>query len=215
MFDAAAVVDDAGLLRVVTALGGVDQYVDERTTSVDIGFDTSGRLAAPYRLNPDGTPAAPVPGITPQVFEVGMRHFTPSEAVDYVRQRYLLGNNDGDYGRARHEQQLFQAVYRQLLAAGVLTDPAKLNASLTTLGEAATIDTDGVPLADWFYAMRGVAGDRLIGLNMNAGQYDTETLPSLAAVEVLSPTSTQLLRAVGDDTVDQFVAAHPDWVAPG
>ena len=212
-FDAAAVIDYAGFQQVILALGGVDMYVDEQTTSIDIGYDSHGTQAAPYRLGSDGTVGAKIPGVTPQVYTVGQHHFAPWQALDYTRQRDLLANNDGDYGQARHEQQLLQAVYRNILATGVTTDPTKLNTLLDTIGKAATIDTGGISMGDWFYAMRGLDASNLIGIQMNAGKRNTMTAPGLGPVETLSQTSTQLLQAVLNDTVDQFLTAHPEWVS--
>jgi hypothetical protein len=50
-------------------------------------------------------------------------------------------------------------------------------------------------------------------INTNNGHYDTVTVPGIGACEKLTATSLQLLADVRTDTVDQFVAAHPDWVS--
>ena len=210
-FDAVAVIDLAGYESVVTALGGVDVYVDEKTTSVDVGYDSNGRQATPFRVNPDGTVAA-IPGMTPHVYDVGQRHLAPWEALDYTRQRDLLAKQDNDYGRARHQEQVLQAAYRQIVASGILTNPVKLNAFLDTLGKAATVDTGGIPIYDWLFAMRGIAASGLIGLQVNAGRYNSSVVSGVST-ETLSATSIQLLHAIRDDTVDDFIGAHPDWVA--
>jgi anionic cell wall polymer biosynthesis LytR-Cps2A-Psr (LCP) family protein len=211
-FDASAITDDAGLAQVVTALGGVDMYVDEQTTSVDIGFDTKGQQTAPYRLNPDGTVGQKVPGVTPQVYDVGKQHFTAWQAVDYTRQWLLLAHNDYKYGRERHQQQLVKAVYQELVSSRTLTDPAKASAFLDTLGQAATIDTGGATLEDWLFALRGLNPDELVCVAMNGGQFNSEKVGG-QDVEILSSTSLQLLRALHDDTVDGFIAAHSAWVS--
>lgn len=211
-FDAAAVTDLAGLGQVVTALGGVDLYVDEKTTSVDIGYDGNGKQAAPYLFNSDGPVNRQVPGVTPVVYDVGMHHFAASQAVDYTRQRYLLAKGDGEYGRDRHQQQLVKAVYQELTSSGTLTNPTKLQSFLTILGQAATIDTGGVPMADWLFALRGLNPNDLVTIAMNDGKFNPEKVGGYD-FEMLSDTSLQLLRALHDDTVDGFVAAHPDWVS--
>jgi polyisoprenyl-teichoic acid--peptidoglycan teichoic acid transferase len=202
-FDAVAVIDYAGYESVLTALGGVDLNVDEKTTSIDVGYDSNGRQATPFRVDPDGTVAA-IPGVTPKVYDVGQHQLAPWEALDYTRQRDLLAKQDNDYGRARHQEQVLQAAYREIVAGGILTDPVRLSTFLDTLGKAATLDTGGVPITDWLFAMRDIGAAGLVGLQVNGG------VPQ----ETLSSTSIELLQAIRDDTVDNFIAAHPAWVAP-
>jgi anionic cell wall polymer biosynthesis LytR-Cps2A-Psr (LCP) family protein len=211
-FDAAAITDFNGVEQTVTALGGVDMYVDEKTTSVDIGFDAKGQQTAPYRLNPDGTVGAKVAGVTPEVYDVGRHHFDPWQVVDYTRQWNLLANGDSDYGRERHQQQLVKAIYQALVSSGTLTNPVKLSAFLSTVGQAASIDTGGVAPEDWIYALRGLNPDDLLCIAMNGGQFDSARIGG-KDVELLSDTSLRLLRALHDDTMDDFIAAHPGWVS--
>jgi hypothetical protein len=45
----------------------------------------------------------------------------------------------------------------------------------------------------------------------NGGRYTTQVIGG-QDFEILTDTSRQLFAAVRDDTVDAFVAAHPDWV---
>jgi anionic cell wall polymer biosynthesis LytR-Cps2A-Psr (LCP) family protein len=212
-FDAAAVIDLNGVEQVVSALGGVDMYVDEKTTSIDVGSDdANGQPAAPYVLNPDGTVGRKVPGVTPVVYDVGTHHFAAWQAVDYTRQRDLLAQGDFEYGRERHQQQLVKAIYQTLDSSGTLTNPVKLNSFLNTLGQAATIDTGGVALGDWLYALRGLNPNELVCIAMNGGQFDSAKIGG-EHVELLSDTSMQLLRALHDDTIADFIVAHPSWVS--
>lgn len=212
-FAAASVIDYAGVEQVVNALGGVDLYVDEKTASVDVGTDDkTGKPAAPYRINADGTVGSKVPGVTAQVYDVGNHHFTESQVVDYTRQRDLLANGDLWYGRDRHQQQLVQAIYRTIESSGTLTNPTKLQSFLGTLGQAATIDTGGPSIEDWLYALRGLDATDLISLNMNDGKLNSQKVGD-QDVEILSDASLQLLRSFHDDTTDDFIMVHPDWVS--
>jgi polyisoprenyl-teichoic acid--peptidoglycan teichoic acid transferase len=76
-FDAGAIVDFTGFQQVVEVLGGVDMYVDEKTTSIHIGSDKNGKYAQPFHINSDGTVGSKVPGVAPKVYEVGQHHFAP------------------------------------------------------------------------------------------------------------------------------------------
>jgi polyisoprenyl-teichoic acid--peptidoglycan teichoic acid transferase len=211
-FDAGAIVDFGGFQQVVGVLGGVDMYVDEKTTSIHIGTTKDGRSAAPYRQGTDGT-LYRVPGVTPVVYNVGYQHLAPWQALDYVRQRDLLANGDSDYGRQRHQQQFLKAVFKEILSRGVLTNPGKLKAVLQVVGKAMTIDDGGVGIEDWVYAMREIDATDLVTIKTNGGQFNSSTVPGLGAVENLNPTSLELLQAVRDDAVETFVATHPDWVS--
>ncbi len=111
--DAGAIIDFQGFQQVVQILGQVCMYVDEDTTSIHIGHTASGKFAVPYKTHPDGTIAYKVPGVTPNFYAKGNHCFTPTEALDYVRQRDLLADHDSDYGRQRHQQQFLKAILEQ------------------------------------------------------------------------------------------------------
>jgi LCP family protein required for cell wall assembly len=207
-FNAGMIVNFAGFQDLVGALGGVDMCVDERTVSVHIGHDAQGRYAVPYDLS-GGSPV-PVRGVTPQVYEVGCQHLAAWQALDYVRQRELLA--DGDYGRQRHQQQFLKAVFAEALRSGVLTSPSKLSAVMAAAGKAFTVDTGGIGIDDWVYAMRDIGPSDVVTLKTNGGQFDSTTSGGVA-YEHLNETSMALLKAVAGDTVDTFVTAHPDWVS--
>jgi LCP family protein required for cell wall assembly len=215
-FDAAAVVDFAGFQKVVDVLGGVDLCVDEKVTSIHIGFTADGVMApqAPFRQDAN-LHLYPVPGVTPQVYNPGCQHLNAWQSLDYTRQRDLLANGDGDYGRQRHQQQFIKAVVTGIFSKGVLTNPSKLAAVLDTVGKAVTVDTGGISLEDWIFAMRGINAGTVTTIKTNNGQYNTTTITGIGDCEVLTDTSLQLLRAVSADTVAEFVTEHPDWVSRG
>jgi polyisoprenyl-teichoic acid--peptidoglycan teichoic acid transferase len=210
--DAAAIVDFQGFKQVVGVLGKVCMYVDETTTSIHIGHTADGRTTKPYVTHPDGTIAYQVPGVTPNVYPKGNHCFTPTEALDFVRQRDLLANKDYDYGRQRHQQQFLKAVLTAVVHDG-LTSPTRLPSLSSAVGRAMTVDDGGISLADWAFAMRGVDPDRLVTVKTNGGHFDSRTVAGVGSVEILDATSRRLLQAVRDDTVAAFVAAHPAWAS--
>ncbi|GAA5189363.1 hypothetical protein GCM10023322_42080 [Rugosimonospora acidiphila] len=212
-FDAGAIVDFTGFQQVVNVLGGVTMYVDETTTSIHVGFTSNGTEKMPERIDPGtGELLGPVPGVTPEVYTKGTHHLSAWQALDYVRQRDKLANGDGDYGRQRHQQQFIKALFKEILSSDTLTNPSKLNKVLDTVGQAMTIDTGGVKLTDWIFAMRNISADSLVTIKTNDGQYDNGE-ENGSSVQLLSDTSMQLLQCVKDDNVGTFVQLHPDWVA--
>jgi LCP family protein required for cell wall assembly len=207
-FNGGAIVNFGGFQSLVAAMGGVDLCVDEKTTSIHIGTDASGKAQVPYTQTSSGA-LIPVRGVTPQVYLPGCQHMAAWQALDYVRQRELIP--DGDYGRQRHQQQFLRAIFTQATSAGVLTNPVKLDSVLRAAGQALTFDGGGVSVDNWIFTLKGV-GD-LVMVKTNGGNFNSEQVGG-ESVEILNDLSRQLLQSVRDDTVDQFLAAHPDWVIP-
>jgi LCP family protein required for cell wall assembly len=207
-FNGGAIVNFAGFQSLVAALGGVDLCVDEKTTSVHIGWTADGKETAPYRITGSGG-VYPIRGVRPQVYQPGCQHMAAWQALDYVRQRELIP--DGDYGRQRHQQQFLQAIMKQATGAGVMTNPVKLDNVLRSAGQALTFDRGGVALSDWIFTLKGIGPQDLTMLKTNGGNFDSSTFNG-TSVELLSDDSRQLLAEVRDDTVASFVATHPTWV---
>jgi anionic cell wall polymer biosynthesis LytR-Cps2A-Psr (LCP) family protein len=186
-------------------------YVDEKTQSVHIGYDAkTGKQKVPARFD-SNTRAFAIPGINPKTYNVGYQHLAPWEALDYVRQREWLP--DGDYGRTRHQQQFIKAVFKGILSRNVLADPGKLKAVLDVVGKAMTVDSGGINLDDWIFAMRNISASSIVTIKTNGGNFHGENVPGFGSVETLDQNSMQLLDAVRADRVDGFVQAHTDWVS--
>lgn len=211
VFDAAAIVDFVGFQDVVNVLDGVDMYIDQRTVSVHIGRNAKGEPKVPFRQYTKSNGSVgldPIPGVTPEVYEVGHRHLSPYQALDYVRQRETLPNSD--YDRQRHQQQFIKALFKKVLSKDVLTNPVKLNQVLDVVGRSMTIDSGGIDLGDWLFAMRGISGDGLITLKTNNGTFHGSSEQSGA--ESLDATTLALLESIRTETVQTFVAAQPNLV---
>jgi len=211
--DAGAIIDFRGFKNVVNVLGRVCMYVDEDTTSIHIGKDNkTGKFAKPYVINPDGTLKSKIKGVTPNFYAKGNHCFTPTEALDFVRQRDLLANKDFDYGRQRHQQQFFKAIINQSVKDG-LSSPTKLPGLIKAIGSTMTVDTGGISLEDWVFAMKGINPNDLITIKTNEGKFNPRSIPGIGEVEILSADSMRLLESAKDDTVAQFAADHPTWVS--
>lgn len=214
-FSGAAIVNFQGFKALVDDLGGVYMCIDEKTTSIHIGRRADGTVATPYTQQDtgSGTRLSPVPGVTPVVYEKGCRKLQPWEALDYVRQRDLLENGDGDYGRQRHQQQFISAVMKQAMKKGVLQNPVMLDSMIRDVGSALTVDLRDISLLDWMYTLRNVASRDPITLRTNAGKYNSLIINGSYRGEELSQDSLAMFDAVRTDTVDQFLAEHPEFGA--
>lgn len=210
--DAGAIIDFTGFKNVVNVLGKVCMYVDEDTTSIHIGTDANGNTAKPYKINPDGTLRAKIPGVKPWFYAKGNHCLTPAQALDFVRQRDLLANKDFDYGRQRHQQQFLKALLQQAVKDG-LDSPTKLPGLLSAFGKAMTVDSGGISLEDWVFAMKAIRPDNMVTIKTNEGRFNPKKVAGIGEVETLNDTSLQLLRAVRDDKVGEFAQTYPTWVA--
>jgi anionic cell wall polymer biosynthesis LytR-Cps2A-Psr (LCP) family protein len=210
--DAGAIIDFSGFTQVLQILGKVCLYVDETVTSIHVGHDKNGKQAVPYTTNSAGLNPQHVSGVTPNVYKKGNQCFTPVEALDFARQRDLLANGDGDYGRQRHQQQLLKAILKTAVHDG-LNSPTKLPKLISAMGKAMTVDNGGISLEDWAFAMRNINPDDLITLKTNDGHYNSKTIPGVGSAELLNATSLKMMAAAKNDTLNAFVQSNPTWVA--
>jgi LCP family protein required for cell wall assembly len=209
-FNAAAIVNFSGFQTVVDAVGGIDMCVDEKTISVHVGWTASGKETAPYHLVPPDYHPVPIYGVRPQVYQVGCQHMSGWQALDYVRQRELIP--DGDYGRERHQQQFLKALLQKATSTGVLANPLTLDSVLHNAADAVTFDGNGYSVTDWLYNLRNIRSGNVTMIKTNGGQFNTQVIGG-SDYEILDNTSMQLFQALRDDTVDEFIAANPNWVA--
>jgi polyisoprenyl-teichoic acid--peptidoglycan teichoic acid transferase len=201
--DATVTFDFLGLQQIINFLGGVDLYVDARTTSIHVGYDKHGRLVTPF-VQGSGS-LRPVPGVTPVVYQVGYQHLQAWQAIDFARQRILIeGAAKGGYARDRHVRQLIQAVVKRIMSDHVLDDPAKLQKLIDVVQKSAALDTGGSTLT----VLAALAG----GISTIVGIGAPGTTTADSRFEVLTADGRALLDAVKGDTVDAWVAAHPDLI---
>ena len=192
-FNAVVILNYEGFLRILEVLGGVEMCVDEEVWSIH--YDRNGRKVYPDL--PDGVG---------KYYKVGCYPMLDWEALDFARQRHLP---DGDYGRQRHQQQLIKAMIKKMTSTGVLTDVGKLLELQKAAGDLLTLDLGGVPPEEWVYTLRSLRPDDLVMIKTNGGKFTSAGNGN----ERLSEDSLGLLKAVGADTVMDFLYQHPDWVA--
>ncbi|HEX5741192.1 MAG TPA: LCP family protein, partial [Pilimelia sp.] len=200
-FHGAAIVDFGGFRRIIDALGGVRMCVDHEVSSIHM------RLV-------DGEPmwnSEAAGRGAPVRYKRGCRDMEGWAALDFSRQRYGLPH--GDYDRQRHQQQLVKNMAKKAMARGVATDVRKMDRLVRAAGRALTLDTGGVPVADFAFTLRGVAANDLVIVRTNAGTFHSGTVGQ-TSVEKLSDESLAMLHAVRDGTLAQWLVAHPHFVSP-
>jgi LCP family protein required for cell wall assembly len=138
-------------------------------------------------------------------FTVGCQLLNSTDALDYLRQRDFP---DGDFTRQRHQQQFLKAVYRQLLTAGTLTNPARLDALLQALAGTMTVDAGGPSIPDLIFALRGVRPDDVAGIKIPYGL----AMINDTSYVVASEDAPTLYEALRSDRLDAWAADNPSWV---
>ncbi len=208
-FNGAAIIDFTGFEAVVRELGGVDMCVDQRAQSIHLAYDRNGRIVRVWFDEKNHKVRGIPPGGRPVVHEKGCRHMSAELALDFSRIRYGLKNTD--YDRQRHQQQLIKAIAKKATSSGVLTDLGKLNRVIKAAGKAFVLDTQGVPVEDFLFTMRGLAASDLVMVKTNNGTFNSVTVDG-QSYETLSPESMTMLGAVRDGRLADYLLAHPTFV---
>lgn len=177
-FDGAAIIDFSGFRHVIDMLGGVTICVDTRVRSIHTGH----------------------------LFTRGCQTMSGAQALDYARQRYDLPA--GDFDRQRHHQQILKAIMVKAADAGMLTNPIKLDRLIRAVGSSLTVDTNGVPLEDLIFALRGLRADDLVGVQIPA---HPEMIDGVSYA-LLDKPADGLFAAVSRADLPAWTIAHPRWV---
>jgi LCP family protein required for cell wall assembly len=203
-FNGVVVIDFAGFKNVIEALGGVRMCVEKDTWS------------SHYR-NVGGQPVY-TPGDPKRAprdawwFKKGCRTMPSWEALDYARQRHGMDNSD--YDRQKHQQQLLRAMANKAGSAGILTNPIKLNQLLNAAGKSLKIDTKGVPVEQFIFALKSMASSDLISLRTNGGTYAPcqYHLPDGESCEGLTAGTLRMFQATREDRLGEFITDEPGYI---
>ena len=196
-FDAGAIVNFQGFRKIVDAMGGVTMTLDMDIRSEHLKPDGSGR---------DGNPRGDGYVGPQKLYKKGTHHLKGWEALDIVRQRKTVG---GDYVRQRHQQQFLKAMVDQAFSKDVVTNPLKLDSVLRAAGQSLTFNGRGHSVVDYAITLRNIRSSsitmvKLPGEGVGKG--------SNYRGERLLPPSEDFFDAVRRDTVDTFMASHPELV---
>jgi LCP family protein required for cell wall assembly len=192
-FNGAAIINFDGFKGVLNAIDGVDMCVDVETRSIH--YDKNNV----HRTMIDDVDQR-------KVYPKGCYHMDPVSALDYARQRHV---ENADYTRQRHQQQLLLAMFRKILSKGTLTDLGKITELQRAAGGLLTLDLGRNAVEDWAFTLKGLRANDVVMIKTNGGRPNTLANGN----ERLSNDTMNLLKAVHDDTIPQFLSAHPDWVS--
>jgi LCP family protein required for cell wall assembly len=201
-FDAGAVLSFNGMRHFIDALGGIDMHIDQQTVSIHLAPDASGRTRCASCDHGVTGPA--------MTYNVGTTmHLVGWQALDYARQRYLPG---GDYTRQRHQRQMIKTVMAKILSQDYLSNPSKIDALITSLGQTILLDGRGRKPTEFAYALRNLTPDKvtLVGLPGTGayagGAYIGENLNAIEA---------PFFAALNANTLPDFLAKNPGLLSSG
>jgi LCP family protein required for cell wall assembly len=131
------------------------------------------------------------------------------EAMVFVRQRHDVPG--GDFGRMRSQQLVMKALAEKATSSGVLLNPAKLDALISTAAKSLTVDKN-MNLRDLAFALKGISPDHI----------QFATAPATGLIDTTAGSSVQLdmagveelFKAVREDKTDEWLAAHPQPEIP-
>jgi hypothetical protein len=95
-----------------------------------------------------------------------------------------------------------------MLSKDVVTNPLQFNKVVDVVGKAMTVDTGGIDLEDWAFAMKGIGGDDVVTVKTNNGTFNAS--PENRGAEALDDLTLELLAAVRENRVATFLAGHAD-----
>lgn len=177
-----AVTDFESFAELTDALGGVRLTLGEDLVD-------RGRLVAP----------------------AGEQVLSGEEALVYVRQRKNLAR--GDFDRVQRHQAWMRAILEQVWTSGTLNSPSRAYSFLETVARSVAVD-DGLTTPAMFdLAMRA--------RSLRPGDVDFLTVPidgigasddGQSIVLLDRPAFDDLMAAVREDTVDEYLAAEGDEV---
>ena len=140
------------------------------------------------------------------VFKKGCRDMAPWEALEFSRIRH---SDNGDYDRQRHQQQLLRAMATKATSKGIMTNPSKVAAVLKAAGSSLKMDTNGVPVDDFVFGLKGLAAADLIPIKTNSGTFNENATNT---GELVSSVTQQLFAATAADKLGPFLVSHPGLV---
>ncbi|HEY7223367.1 MAG TPA: LCP family protein [Micromonosporaceae bacterium] len=145
-------------------------------------------------------------------YKKGCMDLKPWQALDLSRQRVQY--SVGDYGRQQMQQRLLKAIVDKIASPDTLTNLA----TVARLQQATTglmvLDLGGIAVENWAVTLSGLRADDVIMVKTYAAANGTPNTANVngSSVVLLKPDLVDLLHHVQNDSVADFLTAHPDWL---
>jgi LCP family protein required for cell wall assembly len=208
-FNGAAIIDFDGFEAVLKELGGVTMCVEKEAEAIHLAQDKNGNIVEVWYDDAASEVKGIPTGGKKLIYKPGCQRMAPNVALEYSRLRKGTCCPAGDYDRQRHQQQLIKAILKEATSKNMLKDLGKLQRVMQAAGKAFVLDTGGVPVADYLFTLKDVAGTDLTSVRTNAGQ--VFTVPG-SSDEMLTPESLQMMAALKNNTILTWLASHPNFI---
>ena len=145
-------------------------------------------------------------------FPAGAQVLNGKQALVYTRERKSLPG--GDFDRVKRQQAWMRAIVRQVLTSGTLSNPTSLYSFLKTATQTVAVDESFTidEMQSLAFGLRGLRSNDISF--MTAPNNGTGTSPDGQSIVELNPDAdTPLFEAFATDTVEDYLAQHPDAVA--
>lgn len=196
-FDGVMVIDFNGFKGILEAMGGVHLCIDKEMWSSHY-LVKNGKIEYAHGADPKSKPRDAL------VFKKGCRNMQPWEALEFSRLRH---STNGDYDRQRHQQQLLRAMAKKASSAGIMGNPSKVAKILAAAGKSLKMDTNGVPVDNFIFGLKGLAAGDLIPIKTNGGTFNGGD-----GGEAISDDTRALFEATSADKLPEFLLRHPENV---
>lgn len=179
-----AVVNFSGFQKVIDTIGGIN-VMNER----DI-FD----------------PTYPGPGYSYEPFQLskGLQHLDGATALKYARMRH--NDPEGDFGRAKRQQQVLQAVKNKVFSTGTLLDAVALNGLLNTLSDNIQTDISSGELSDFLQLVKKLDTANITNVVLDA--WNSESLLKVSHILFGESQAFVLIPRVGSWNETQELAKN-------
>lgn len=142
-----------------------------------------------------------------KTFTKGKQHMDGETALVFVRQRKQFA--EGDFQRNRNQQAVLQAIVEKLISRDTLTDPMKLQSTISALSPFLTTD-DGLTsskMLDIGYSLRSIRGADLHYLSVPHG----EPMMTKGGASVVAPDDAGMepfRKALREDDMGTYYSEH-------
>lgn len=143
---------------------------------------------------------------TGRTFPAGCYHLDGAAVEDLVRQRMNLSM--GAYARDANIQRVMMALVARVHTLNLLTDATRVAALLRVRG--LQVDLGSIDALGLAAQLKNLDRKDLVGIV--APYYNSVDLDGVAYEKLDSRVTPQLFETLRNDTLDQFAAAHPDWL---
>ena len=144
-------------------------------------------------------------------FPAGAQVLNGKQALVYTRERKSLPG--GDFDRVKRQQAWMRAIVRQVLTSRTLSNPTSLYSFLKTATQTVAVDESFTidEMQSLAFGLRGLRSNDISF--MTAPNNGTGTSPDGQSIVELNPDAdTPLFEAFATDTVEDYLAQHPDAV---